>query len=103
MDISFTVKNRYMKKLANKVALVTGGSRGIGAAIVRKLAAEGASVAFTYTNSAGKADDIVKEITSAGSKALAIQADNAQSEQVTEAVNATVSAFGSLDILVNNA
>ncbi len=92
-----------MKKLANKVALVTGGSRGIGAAIVRKLAADGASVAFTYTRSAEKAEALAAEIQAAGGKALAIQADSAQAKAVIDAVKTTVASFNGLDILVNNA
>lgn len=92
-----------MKKLEHKIALVTGGSRGIGAAIVRRLAAEGASVAFTYARSAEKAEALVKEICAAGGKAIAIAADNANMDEVTGAVRKTVEAFGGLDILVSNA
>lgn len=94
-----------MNKLANKVALVTGGSRGIGAAIVQRLASEGASVAFTYTSdsSAEKASAIVAEIQAAGGRALAIKANNRQPDEVTAAVTSTVNEFGGLDILVNNA
>lgn len=92
-----------MKKLENKIALVTGGSRGIGAAIVRRLAAEGAKVAFTYTRSEEKALTLAAEINTSGGTALAISADNAVAEDVISAVNQTVETFGGLDILVNNA
>lgn len=92
-----------MKKLANKIALVTGGSRGIGAATVRRLAAEGAKVAFTYTRSVEKAAALVAEIEAAGGRAVAIAADNSRPEEVIKAVNETVENFGTLDILVSNA
>jgi NAD(P)-dependent dehydrogenase (short-subunit alcohol dehydrogenase family) len=88
---------------ANKAALVTGGSRGIGAAIVRRLAKDGASVAFTYSNAKEKAAAMVAELESHGGKALAIHADSADAEAVQAAVTQTVEAFGRLDILVNNA
>lgn len=91
------------KTLAGKVALVTGGSRGLGAAIAQRLAADGAAVALTYTSSPQKADEVVRSIEAAGGKALAIQADSANVEAVKQAVAETVSTLGRLDILVNNA
>lgn len=89
--------------LAGKVALVTGGSRGIGAAIVRRLAQDGASVAFTYSTSADRARALAAEIEAAGGKALAIQADNADAEAVKRAVARTVEVLGGVNVLVNNA
>ena len=92
-----------MTKLNGKTALVTGASRGIGAGIAKRLAADGASVAITYTKGADAAASVVKEIEQAGGKAIAIQADAADAKTVTAAVEQTVAAFGRLDILVNNA
>src|SRR6266852_3331304 len=92
-----------MNKLANKVALVTGGSRGIGAAIAKRLAADGASVAITYAKDANAASAVVKAIELAGGKAIAIQADAANVEAAKGAVEKAVSTFGRLDVLVNNA
>nr|WP_243699043.1 3-oxoacyl-ACP reductase family protein [Pseudomonas sediminis] len=89
--------------LAGKTALVTGGSRSIGAAIAKRLAADGAQVAFTYNGSPKLAEEVAVEIESAGGRALAIQANAADPEAVRAAVAKTVEAFGSLDILVNNA
>ena len=89
--------------LTGKVALIQGGSRGIGAAIVKRLAAQGAAVAFTYVSSAAKAETLQNEVIGAGGQALAIHADSADATAIRAAVNATVEAFGRLDILVNNA
>src|SRR3989449_3185037 len=91
------------KKLEGKIALVTGGSRGIGAAIAKRLAADGANVAITYTKGADAAASVVKEIERAGGKAIAIQADAADAGAVEAAVEKTVATFGQLDVLVNNA
>ena len=89
--------------LAGRRALVTGGSRGIGAEIVRRLADDGAAAAFTYGASTADAEKLVAEVAAGGGTAVAIQADSADPEQVANAVDETVSRLGGLDILVNNA
>ncbi|MDJ1505819.1 SDR family NAD(P)-dependent oxidoreductase [Xanthocytophaga agilis] len=92
-----------MSPLTNKVALVTGGSRGIGAAIVKRLAADGASVVFTYLNAEEKAVALVTEIEKKGGHALAIKADSGNPKSLELAVEETIKAYGQLDILVNSA
>jgi 3-oxoacyl-[acyl-carrier protein] reductase len=89
--------------LKNKSALVTGGSRGIGAAIVKRLAQEGAKVALTYSSSVDRAREVVKAAQALGAQALAIQADSADAGAVAAAVESTASELGGIDILVNNA
>ena len=89
--------------LTNKVALIQGGSRGIGAAIAKRLAKDGAAVAITYASSAQKAEELVQEIQAQGGRALAIKADSADAKQIQDAVSLTADTFGKIDILVNNA
>ena len=91
------------QSLNGKAALVTGGSRGIGAAIAKRLAADGARVAITYAKDANSASAVVKAIEEAGGKALPIKADAADIKAIQAAVEETVEVFGQLDVLVNNA
>src|SRR5437762_3978361 len=90
-------------KLEGKIALITGGSRGIGAAIAKRLAADAAKVAISYTKGADAAPSLVKEIEGAGGKSIAIQADATDADASKAAVEKTVVTFGQLDVLVNNA
>jgi 3-oxoacyl-[acyl-carrier protein] reductase len=92
-----------MSSLEGKVALITGGSRGIGAAIAVRLAEEGADVALTYRSAAGQAAEVVEKITTAGRWGQAIQADSADAAAVTSAVNQVADQRDRLDVLVNNA
>jgi NAD(P)-dependent dehydrogenase (short-subunit alcohol dehydrogenase family) len=92
-----------MTELDGKVALVTGGSRGIGAAVAKRLAALGADVAITYARSADRAEEVVRTITDGGRRALAVQADSADAHEIVAAVDRVAETFGRLDILVSNA
>jgi 3-oxoacyl-[acyl-carrier protein] reductase len=92
-----------MQNLKDKVAFVTGGSRGIGAAIVKRLAAEGAKVTFTYVNSKDQAEALVTELAQEGLSAVAIQSDNSKEGAVSAAIDQTIGHYGKLDILVNSA
>ena len=92
--------NSTSQPFVDKVAFITGGSRGIGAGIVRRLARDGASVAFTYARAAAEANALVAEIAATGGTAFAIQADSADAASLKAAVDATSAKFGALDVLV---
>jgi 3-oxoacyl-[acyl-carrier protein] reductase len=97
------MSNHITKKLNGKVAVVTGASKGIGAAIAKQLASEGASVVVNYATSRAGADKVVAEITAQGGRAVAVQADVAKKADIDRLFQETKQAFGLLDILVNNA
>jgi len=103
MTTTQTTSPSTSKPLAGKVAFVQGGSRGIGAAIVQRLAREGAAVAFTYVNSAQKAEDLAASIEAAGGRALALKADSGDATSVHQAIDTAAQRLGGIDILVNNA
>src|ERR1700754_2954359 len=103
MDEERLTTRSMMMQLSGRVALVTGGSRGIGAAIAQRLAHEGAVVALTYASAAAKAQAVAEKIEAEGGRALVIQADNADPDAATGAVEQTVRDLGRIDILVNNA
>lgn len=92
-----------MNRLQNKTAVVTGGSRGMGRAIVKELAAQGANVVFTYASSADKASAVAREVQDAGGKAIAVKAHNAIHSEIVDAIHTAVQQYGGVDILVNNA
>ncbi|OQP49825.1 oxidoreductase [Niastella yeongjuensis] len=92
-----------MKRFTNKVVFITGGSRGMGAGIAKRMAAEGANVVITYVHAADLANQVVAAINKSGQQALAIQADNASPTAINDAIEKTVATFGGIDILVNNA
>jgi 3-oxoacyl-[acyl-carrier protein] reductase len=102
-DLKRNRRNSMSKKLEGKIALITGGSRGIGAGIAKRLAEDGANVAITYTKGADAAAAVVKEIERAGGKAIAIQADATDAAAVIASVEKTAKTFDRIDILVNNA
>lgn len=92
-----------MNRLKNKVAFITGGSRGIGAGIAKRMAAEGADVIITYVNNAIQAQAVTDDIKKTGQRALAIACDSASPDAITAAIEQSITAFGRIDILVNNA
>jgi 3-oxoacyl-[acyl-carrier protein] reductase len=97
-----TSKGNIMSKLTGKVAVVTGASKGIGAAIAKALAAEGASVVVNYASSKAGADKVVAAITAAGGKAVAVGGDVSKAAEAQGIIDAAIKTYGRLDILVNN-
>jgi 3-oxoacyl-[acyl-carrier protein] reductase len=97
------IKKVTMKRFKNKVVFITGGSRGIGAGIAKRMAAEGADVVITYVNAAGQAQQVTDDVKKAGQQALAIRVDNASPDAITGAIEKAMEVFGRIDILVNNA
>lgn len=95
--------NKTNKRFEGKVALITGGAKGIGAGIVRRLASEGAKVAFTYSSSDAAAAKLIEELESVGRTALAIKADSSSAEELQNALNEATKTLGTLDIFVSNA
>src|SRR3989449_10316590 len=95
--------NTNSNKLAGKVAVVTGASKGIGAAIAKQLAAEGAAVVVNYSSSKAGADQVIADITAAGGKAIAVQANVAQQADIALLFDETLKAYGRVDVLANNA
>src|SRR6202043_1329728 len=98
-----TEEDFIAQRLAGKVVVVTGASKGIGAALAKHLAAEGASVVVNYSSSKEGADRVVKEITGKGGKAIAVQANVSKQKEIEGLFTETKKAYGKLDILVNNA
>src|SRR3989454_5306139 len=101
--VAVSSRRKKMNKLKNKVAVVTGASKGIGAGIAKSLAAEGAAVVVNYASSKQDADRVVAEITEQGGKAVAVQGDVSKASDVQRLFAETKRAFGKLDVLVNNA
>jgi 3-oxoacyl-[acyl-carrier protein] reductase len=92
-----------MKTLRGKTAFITGGTRGIGEGIVRRLAQEGANIAFTYSKTAQKAEQLANDLKASGTEVLPLLADSSQEGAISQAIASTVERFGKIDILVNNA
>src|SRR6202046_956826 len=101
--MAFRIRSRQMKNLQGKVALVTGASKGIGAAIARELAARGAAVAVNYSGSKAGADKVVADIKAAGGKAVAVQAQLTDPDSIVPLVKKVAAELGPIDVLVNNA